>query len=130
LDRASSGAVILQPFLSRSGRDWYKGTADAVYQNRTIARKKVTVVRDMKLKSHEYFLVTVHRPENVEVKEQLAGIIRGLQLIQGGRNLHIVFRKDVLPVHQGCILDLDRWADQFPLDSHGVPGLSRKSFQL
>jgi glucose-1-phosphate adenylyltransferase len=33
LDRASGGVVLLQPFLSRSGRDWYKGTADAVYQN-------------------------------------------------------------------------------------------------
>lgn len=33
LDRAKGGIIILQPFLSRSGRDWYKGTADAVYQN-------------------------------------------------------------------------------------------------
>lgn len=33
LDRAASGIVLLQPFLSRSSRDWYKGTADAVYQN-------------------------------------------------------------------------------------------------
>jgi len=33
LDRTKSGIVLLQPFLSRSGRDWYKGTADAVYQN-------------------------------------------------------------------------------------------------
>ena len=33
MDRTKGGIVILQPFLSRSGRDWYKGTADAVYQN-------------------------------------------------------------------------------------------------
>ena len=33
LDRTTAGLIILQPFLSRSGRDWYKGTADAVYQN-------------------------------------------------------------------------------------------------
>lgn len=33
MDRARGGIVILQPFLSRSQRDWYKGTADAVYQN-------------------------------------------------------------------------------------------------
>ncbi len=33
LDRAKGGLVVFQPFLSRSGRDWYKGTADAVYQN-------------------------------------------------------------------------------------------------
>lgn len=33
LDRSTGGIVLLQPFLSRSSRDWYKGTADAVYQN-------------------------------------------------------------------------------------------------
>ncbi len=33
LDRMTGGVVLLQPFLSRSTRDWYKGTADAVYQN-------------------------------------------------------------------------------------------------
>jgi len=33
MDRATSSVVLLQPFLSRSIRDWYKGTADAVYQN-------------------------------------------------------------------------------------------------
>lgn len=32
-DRTAGGIVLLQPFLSRSSRDWYKGTADAVYQN-------------------------------------------------------------------------------------------------
>lgn len=33
MDRAQGGIVMLQPFLSRSGKNWYKGTADAVYQN-------------------------------------------------------------------------------------------------
>ena len=33
MDRTTGGVVLLQPFLSRSTRDWYKGTADAVYQN-------------------------------------------------------------------------------------------------
>jgi glucose-1-phosphate adenylyltransferase len=33
LDRITGGIVLLQPFLSRSTRNWYKGTADAVYQN-------------------------------------------------------------------------------------------------
>jgi glucose-1-phosphate adenylyltransferase len=33
MDREQGGVVILQPFLSRSQRNWYKGTADAVYQN-------------------------------------------------------------------------------------------------
>jgi len=33
LDRATGGVILLQPFLSRAGRGWYKVTADAVYQN-------------------------------------------------------------------------------------------------
>lgn len=33
MDREKGGIVLLQPFLSRSQRTWYKGTADAVYQN-------------------------------------------------------------------------------------------------
>ncbi|HEX75256.1 MAG TPA: glucose-1-phosphate adenylyltransferase [Dehalococcoidia bacterium] len=33
LDRIAGGITLLQPFLSRSDRDWYRGTADAIYQN-------------------------------------------------------------------------------------------------
>jgi len=33
LDRSTGGVVLLQPYLSRAEHDWYKGTADAVYQN-------------------------------------------------------------------------------------------------
>jgi len=33
MDRASGGVALLQPYVSRSEHDWYKGTADAVYHN-------------------------------------------------------------------------------------------------
>ena len=33
LDRQGGGVRLLQPFLGPQGSDWYKGTADAVYQN-------------------------------------------------------------------------------------------------
>lgn len=33
LDRSRGGVKILQPYLGRKDADWYKGTADAVYQN-------------------------------------------------------------------------------------------------
>jgi glucose-1-phosphate adenylyltransferase len=32
LDRMRGGVRMLQPYLGRKGSDWYKGTADAVYQ--------------------------------------------------------------------------------------------------
>ena len=33
LDRNNAGAYILPPFQSNAGSDWYKGTANAIYQN-------------------------------------------------------------------------------------------------
>lgn len=33
LDRNNGGTFILPPFLSQEGNDWYKGTANAIYQN-------------------------------------------------------------------------------------------------
>src|SRR5438132_1069623 len=33
LDRSYRGVRLLQPFLGRQDSDWYRGTADAVYQN-------------------------------------------------------------------------------------------------
>src|SRR5262245_24559603 len=33
LDRATGGVRLLQPYLGRRDSDWYRGTADAVYQN-------------------------------------------------------------------------------------------------
>jgi len=42
---------------------------DAVYQNLEIAKKKVSVLKDLGLKPEGYFLVTAHRQENVDVKE-------------------------------------------------------------
>ena len=33
LDRANGGVHILPPYQSATGADWYKGTANAIYQN-------------------------------------------------------------------------------------------------
>ncbi len=33
LDREENGIALLQPYLGRESSDWYRGTADAVYQN-------------------------------------------------------------------------------------------------
>ncbi len=34
LDRNSGGVSVLPPYMKESGGDWYKGTANAIYQNR------------------------------------------------------------------------------------------------
>lgn len=72
LDRASGGVVILQPFLSRSARDWYKGTADAIYQNLDfIERQKVDEVLIL-AGDHVYsmrydHMIHAHRVRDAEV---------------------------------------------------------------
>jgi len=40
LDRSHAGVDILQPHLGYSDSDWYKGTADACYQNRTFVASR------------------------------------------------------------------------------------------
>ena len=64
---------------------------DAVYQNLEIAKKKVNVLKDLGLKSEGYFLVTAHRQENVDVKERLKGILKGLELIRQEFSMPVVF---------------------------------------
>ena len=67
---------------------------DAVYQNLEIAKRKVNVLEDLGLKPKEYFLVTAHRQENVDVKERLKGILKGLELIHEEFSMPVVF-----PIH-------------------------------
>jgi len=64
---------------------------DAVYQNLEIAKKKVNVLKDLGLKPKEYFLVTAHRQENVDAKERLKGILKGLELIYEEFSIPIIF---------------------------------------
>jgi glucose-1-phosphate adenylyltransferase len=40
LDRMNGGVRLLQPYLGRKDSDWYKGTADAVYQNLNFVRRQ------------------------------------------------------------------------------------------
>jgi len=64
---------------------------DSVYQNREIAKRKVNVLKDLGLKSKEYFLVTAHRAENVDDRSKLKEILAGLELIRNEFSLPIIF---------------------------------------
>lgn len=67
---------------------------DAVFQNLDIARRKADVLRVLNLKPKNYFLVTVHRQENVDSKERLEGIIKGLELLEKEFDMPVLF-----PIH-------------------------------
>ena len=64
---------------------------DAVYQNLEIAKRKVDILNKLSLTHKEYFLVTAHRQENVDVKERLKGILDGFELIYQEFNHPIIY---------------------------------------
>jgi len=67
---------------------------DAVYQNLKLAKRKSKILKRLKLKKKKYFLVTAHRAENVDKKERLEGILKGLKLVSSKFNLPIIY-----PIH-------------------------------
>ena len=51
-------------------------------------------MNNLKLKSKEYFLLTCHRAENVDNREQMSKILKGISMIQKEYSMPVVF-----PVH-------------------------------
>jgi len=75
---------------------------DAVYQNLEIARGKVDILNlnlnlnlnKRNLEKEEYFLITAHRQENVDIRERLKGILDGLKLVHNEFGLSLIY-----PIH-------------------------------
>jgi len=67
---------------------------DAVYQNLKIAENKVDILKDLDIQSKEYFLITAHRAENVDSRERLEKILKGIVALQKEYSLPIIF-----PIH-------------------------------
>lgn len=66
---------------------------DALYENKERANKS-NIFSKLKIIKGNYFLVTAHREENVDFKDKLLGIIKGLQSVANKYNLPIVY-----PIH-------------------------------
>ena len=67
---------------------------DAVYQNLAIAREKGNALSTLRLNPREYFLVTLHRQENVDNRARFTAILEGLDRVATR------FRQPVIyPVH-------------------------------
>ncbi len=69
---------------------------DAVYQHRELARrgKNRDIVDSLNLKPKEYFLVTLHRQENVDDQARFASILKGLDKVATEFHLPVVY-----PIH-------------------------------
>lgn len=84
---------------------------DAVSQNLELAKRKVTVLSDLHLQPKDYFLVTAHRQENVDVKERFEGIMRGLELLAAEFGMPVVY-----PIHPRA----RKMLTQFGLEADGI----------
>ncbi len=66
---------------------------DAVFQNLEIANKK-TWPQDRLDLNEDYFVVTIHRQENVDNLKRFNAILKGMELVQDEFNVKIIF-----PIH-------------------------------
>ena len=67
---------------------------DAVYQNLAIAKKAKSSLDALNLRRGEYFLVTLHRQENVDDLARLASILKGLDRLATEFHLPVIY-----PIH-------------------------------
>lgn len=67
---------------------------DAVYRNSKLALNKSKILTRLKLSPKEYFLLTIHRQENVDNKTRLKNILQGLKAVFQKYGLLIIY-----PIH-------------------------------
>ncbi len=67
---------------------------DAVYQSLEIARGSADTINSLGLKPKEYFLVTVHRQENVDNRARFASILEGLDRVAAEFEMPVIY-----PIH-------------------------------
>jgi UDP-N-acetylglucosamine 2-epimerase (non-hydrolysing) len=64
---------------------------DSVHQSLEISKRKVNLLKELGLEPNKYFLVTAHRAENVDDRERLGEIIKGLVLVGKEFSLPVVY---------------------------------------
>jgi len=67
---------------------------DAIYQNLEIARGSANTISALGLKPQEYFLVTIHRQENVDNRARFASILEGLDRVAAEFETPVIY-----PIH-------------------------------
>jgi UDP-N-acetylglucosamine 2-epimerase (non-hydrolysing) len=67
---------------------------DAIYQNLAISKDSSDVLNKLGLESRRYFLVTLHRQENVDDRKRLADVARAFSCVKDEFGLDLVY-----PIH-------------------------------
>ena len=67
---------------------------DAIYQNLEIARESGDILSSLRLNPGEYFVVTLHRQENVDNRARFASILEGLDRVAAEFEMPVIY-----PIH-------------------------------
>ena len=67
---------------------------DSIYENLEIARGSANAIRTLGLKPKEYFLVTIHRQENVDSRVRFTSILEGLDRVAAEFETPVIY-----PIH-------------------------------
>jgi len=92
---------------------------DAVVENLALSEKKADIVHELGLSADNYFLVTLHRQENVDDKKRLKGILDGLTRIHDSSGLPLIF-----PVHPRT----QKMITSFGLKTRGIQTIKPTGF--
>lgn len=87
---------------------------DASLQHRDLAENKSEVLRELGVEAGRYGVLTTHREENVDFKENLQGVLSGVSLVAGKLNLPVIFTahpRTLKRLQEFALLD---WADNLP----------------
>lgn len=92
---SKSESILLKEGIPRN-RIFITGNTivDAVFQNIEIAKKRAKVDRRLDIQSQGYFMVTVHRQENVDNPKRFKGILKGLEKIHEEFGCPVIY-----PIH-------------------------------
>src|SRR3989338_1704581 len=96
---------------------------DAVEQNIQMAKKKVRLEQFLPRGITRFFLMTLHRPGNVDDKEMLSSILKGVRLVIERFKIPVIF-----PIHPRTLSRLKKFRLSLPKDLHLMKPVGFLSF--
>ncbi|MFC1846256.1 non-hydrolyzing UDP-N-acetylglucosamine 2-epimerase [Chloroflexota bacterium] len=94
------------------GRIYVTGNpiVDAAKQNHEIARNKSTILKEFKLEQDSYYILTLHREENVDSVKNLKDALEGMKLVYQKHKTRIVFLAHPRTINRIKYFGLEKYA--------------------
>jgi len=92
---------------------------DSVYQNYKYIERKKSILKDLDVNPKEFFLVSLHRQENVDNPKRFKNIIEGIKLVQKEFDIPIIY-----PIHPRS----KKMADKFKINFGNIKILDPQDY--